>query len=204
MVTEKGFGINRKALMLLVDHIGNDLSRLVNEVEKILVNLGTRKSINEEDIEKFKSSTNTAFRGIYHAGVWRHVRKNGVIMYVDIVTHDILYKGHETRLVLANDVTEKYIAEEKLKESYESIRTLTGHLQNVREEERLHIAREIHDELGQLLTVLKMDVSWLNKKIEPGNNFAKEKLTEILSLGHGGGGVGHSAGRWLGRRGARR
>jgi signal transduction histidine kinase len=84
--------------------------------------------------------------------------------------------------VLANDVTEKYIAEEKLKESYESIRTLTGHLQNVREEERLHIAREIHDELGQLLTVLKMDVSWLNKKIDPDNNFAKGKLSEILSL----------------------
>ena len=136
----------------------------------------------KEDIERFKASTNTDFRGIYHAGVWRHVKKNGDIMYVDIVTHDILYKGQETRLVLANDVTEKYIAEEKLKESYESIRTLTGHLQNVREEERLHIAREIHDELGQLLTVLKMDVSWLNKKIEPDNNFAKEKLTEILSL----------------------
>lgn len=136
----------------------------------------------EEDIDRLKTSTNTNFRGIHHAGIWRHVKKNGVIMYVDIVTHDILYKGQETRLVLANDVTEKYIAEEKLKESYESIRKLTGHLQNVREEERLHIAREIHDELGQLLTVLKMDVSWLNKKIEPVNNFAKEKLTEILSL----------------------
>lgn len=136
----------------------------------------------KEDIERFKTSTNTNFRGIYHAGVWRHVKKNGTRIYVDIVTHDILYKGQQTRLVLANDVTEKYIAEEKLKDSYESIRTLTGHLQNVREEERLHIAREIHDELGQLLTVLKMDVSWLHKKIEPDNNLAKEKLSDILSL----------------------
>ena len=92
------------------------------------------------------------------------------------------YKGNQRRLVLANNVTEKHIAEEKLKESYEAIRTLTGHLQNVREEERLHISREIHDELGQLLTVLKMDVSWLNKKIEPENKVAKEKLSEILSM----------------------
>ena len=136
----------------------------------------------EEDIEKFKTNTHTNFRGIYHAGIWRHKRKDGNIIYIDIVTHDIMYKGQETRLVLANDVTEKYIAEEKLKESYEEIRSLTGHLQNVREEERLHIAREIHDELGQLLTVLKMDVSWLNKKTEPDNIFAKEKLAEILSL----------------------
>lgn len=136
----------------------------------------------EDDIERFKTNTHTSFRGIYHAGIWRHKKKDGTIMYIDIVTHDIMYKGQETRLVLANDVTEKYIAEEKLKESYEEIRNLTGHLQNVREEERLHIAREIHDELGQLLTVLKMDVSWLNKKTDPENVYTKEKLAEILTL----------------------
>ncbi|HZI54594.1 MAG TPA: PAS domain S-box protein, partial [Chitinophagaceae bacterium] len=135
-----------------------------------------------EDIEKFKASTTRDFRGVYHAGIWRHKRKNGTIMYVDIVTHDILYKGQQRRLVLANNITEKHSAEEKLKESYEAIRTLTGYLQNVREEERLHISREIHDELGQLLTVLKMDVSWLNKRIEPDNIPVKEKLSEILTL----------------------
>lgn len=53
MVAERGFEINRKALMLLVDHIGNDLNRLENEVEKILINLGKRKTINEDDIEEF-------------------------------------------------------------------------------------------------------------------------------------------------------
>jgi signal transduction histidine kinase len=135
-----------------------------------------------EEIEKFKAFISTDFRGVYHAGVWIHKRKNGTIMYVDIVTHDILYKGQQRRLVLANNITEKHSAEEKLKESYEAIRTLTGYLQNVREEERLHISREIHDELGQLLTVLKMDVSWLNKRIEPDNSPVKEKLSEILSL----------------------
>jgi PAS domain S-box-containing protein len=135
-----------------------------------------------EDIEKFKAHITTEFRGVHHAGIWRHKRKNGTIMYVDIVTHDIYYKGEPRRLVLANNITEKHSAEEKLKESYEAIRTLTGYLQNVREEERLHIAREIHDELGQLLTVLKMDVSWLNKKIDPENKVAKEKLSEILAM----------------------
>jgi DNA polymerase-3 subunit delta len=39
--------------MLLVDHIGNDLNRIENEIEKILVNLGKRKTINEDDIEEF-------------------------------------------------------------------------------------------------------------------------------------------------------
>ncbi len=53
MVTEKGLNINAKANALLVDHIGNDLSRLEKEIDKITVNLGTRKSITEDDIENY-------------------------------------------------------------------------------------------------------------------------------------------------------
>ena len=53
IVNNHGYEISRKALMLLVDHIGNDLNRIENEIEKILVNLGKRKTINEDDIEQF-------------------------------------------------------------------------------------------------------------------------------------------------------
>jgi DNA polymerase III subunit delta len=53
LVESKGYSISQKALMLLVEHIGNDLSRIDNEIEKVLVNLGTRKTIDEDDIEKY-------------------------------------------------------------------------------------------------------------------------------------------------------
>lgn len=53
MVKGKGYAISEKAARLLVDHTGNDLSRIENEVEKILVNLGKKKTITEEDIEAF-------------------------------------------------------------------------------------------------------------------------------------------------------
>lgn len=53
LVHSKGYEISPKALALLVDHIGNDLSRIDNEIDKILVNLGARKSISEDDIEKY-------------------------------------------------------------------------------------------------------------------------------------------------------
>ena len=53
IVHNHGYEISRKALMLLIDHIGNDLNRIENEIEKILVNLGKRKTINEDDIEEF-------------------------------------------------------------------------------------------------------------------------------------------------------
>src|SRR6185312_10341228 len=53
LVRSKGYEIAQKALALLVDHIGNDLSRINNEVEKLLVNLADRKNITEDDIERF-------------------------------------------------------------------------------------------------------------------------------------------------------
>ncbi len=53
LVEAKGYTLSQKAVLLLVDHIGNDLSRIDNEIEKILVNLGSRKNITEDDIEKY-------------------------------------------------------------------------------------------------------------------------------------------------------
>ena len=53
LAAEKGFSLSQKALMLLVEHIGNDLSRINNEIDKLAVNLGERKKISEDDIEKY-------------------------------------------------------------------------------------------------------------------------------------------------------
>ncbi len=49
----KGHSLSQKALMLLIEHIGNDLSRISNEIDKLAVNLGARKTITEDDIEKY-------------------------------------------------------------------------------------------------------------------------------------------------------
>lgn len=53
LIQSKGLSISPKGLTLLVDHIGNDLTRIENEIEKISINLGKRKAITEEDIEEF-------------------------------------------------------------------------------------------------------------------------------------------------------
>ena len=53
LIQSKDHTISSKALMLLVDHIGNDLSRIENEVDKILINLFERKNITEDDVEKY-------------------------------------------------------------------------------------------------------------------------------------------------------
>jgi DNA polymerase-3 subunit delta len=52
-VAERGYQISSKAVQIIVDHIGNDLSRIQNELEKLIVNLGDRKKMTEDDIEKY-------------------------------------------------------------------------------------------------------------------------------------------------------
>lgn len=75
-------------------------------------------------------------------------------------------------------------AEEDLRRSRERLRALAAHLQSVREEERIQIARELHDDLGQVLTALKMDIGLLKKGLYPGNKMPRRKLIrEIASMG---------------------
>jgi len=83
---------------------------------------------------------------------------------------------------VAIDIEDSKRAKETLNKSYEEIRRLTRHLQKVREEERTSIAREIHDELGQQLTGIKMDVAWIDKKTPPEETDIKSKLKNIISL----------------------
>ncbi len=63
------------------------------------------------------------------------------------------------------DRRERQSAEDKLRRSRDQLRALTTYLQYVREEERTRIAREVHDELGQALTGLKLDMSWLATRL---------------------------------------
>jgi PAS domain S-box-containing protein len=65
------------------------------------------------------------------------------------------------------DITERQRAEQALQASIKQLRALAKQLQRVREEERKMLAREIHDELGQTLTGLKMDLAWLKSNLPP-------------------------------------
>ena len=107
-------------------------------------------------------------------------RKDGSILDIEI-NSKFLSDGRF--LAFIRDITERKKAENELNSSYRAIRKLTSHLQNAREEERTHIAREIHDELGQQLTVLKMDISWLTKKIKQlENQQLNDKAAEIIRM----------------------
>jgi PAS domain S-box-containing protein len=82
----------------------------------------------------------------------------------------------------ARDITERRKAEALIKESNKELQELAAHLQTIREEERAHLAREVHDVLGQQITGLKMDMIWLNKRINNKDETMEERFKEMLLL----------------------
>jgi PAS domain S-box-containing protein len=136
-----------------------------------------------EDFEKFFSQTPTISSGLVSMGLFRHKKKDGALMDVEMYSHDFLYNEKPARLVLAIDITEKLEATREFRKNTTQLRELSDHLLNIREAERTNIAREIHDELGQQLTILKMDVSWIHQKLQKyEDDLLQQKTAETLKL----------------------
>jgi PAS domain S-box-containing protein len=97
------------------------------------------------------------------------------------VYHD--NKGTPLRAIgTCKDITESKKIDEAIRQSQKELRQLSTYLQTVREEERTHIAREIHDELGQQLTALKMDAYWVMKKNTIDDINLNKKLLDMIAL----------------------
>ena len=126
---------------------------------------------------------------IANGKIWRgelcNKAKDGSIYWVDTTIVPFLdEKGKPCEyLAIRTDSTQRKIDEERLQQSFQEIRQLASHLQDIREEERACIAREIHDELGQQLTGLKMDLSWISKKMTPQqDDQVRQKIGGTLEL----------------------
>ncbi len=83
---------------------------------------------------------------------------------------------------LVRDISRHKQTETKLKQATTRLRDLAGRIQQIREEERAMLSREIHDELGQVLTVLKIQLSLTRKKLLPEQNDLEEKLAYACTL----------------------
>jgi len=126
------------------------------------------RQLHPEDRERAISSLQTAAQS---GGPWsckyRFRRKDGSYAHVEdcgFVIRD--EEGRPCRMIGGMcDVTERMEKEAQLEQKQRQLRALSARLQSLREEERSRISREIHDELGQYLTALKMDLRWLEKRL---------------------------------------
>ena len=114
---------------------------------------------------------------------YRLIRKDGRYIWVE-TEGSVIYKEGKPSAIqgIARDITERKRAEEALRESKEQLRNLAAHLQSIKEDERAVMAREIHDELGQALTAIKMDLSWLEKKIPEEQSLLFKKTRSMTEL----------------------
>lgn len=118
-------------------------------------------------------------------GEWRIVRPDGSVHW--IAGRFQAFKdetGKLLRLAGINiDVTERKETEARLTATLNQLQQLTAHLESVREEERTRIAREIHDELGQALTVLKLELSWIKNQLS--REQTNERRATLISKAEG-------------------
>jgi PAS domain S-box-containing protein len=89
------------------------------------------------------------------------IRANGQLFPIEGSISTVQHDGHEVCTVILRDVSERHLVQQKLARSHDQLRQLSSALQTIREEERTHIARELHDDLGQLLASLRMDLTLL-------------------------------------------
>lgn len=110
------------------------------------------------------------------------VRRDGSVFTASLnVFVEVDERGNFLRTkTIGRDITYRKKIEEELRKSKEALRKLSVYLQNVREMERKEISKEIHDELGQTLTALKLNLSWIKRRMN--DPLVLEKFEESMSI----------------------
>lgn len=120
----------------------------------------------------------SSFRG-YKAGavdylvkpIVPEVLRSKISVFIDLYRYNA---------VLTRESAARKAIEENLRRAEERVRAFARHIESVREDERTRLAREVHDELGQTLTGLKMDLSWLEKRLPKELDTVADRMKSML------------------------
>jgi PAS domain S-box-containing protein len=112
----------------------------------------------------------------------RHRKKDGEIIDVEISSFPLELNGNPVLFNSSRDITERKQMEFAILESRSMLREMSEKTQLLLEEERKHIAREVHDELGQIMTALRMDVTLINMRFSSHNPDIEKKTQDMTEL----------------------
>lgn len=110
------------------------------------------------------------------------LRADGTEFPIESTISHTVIGGKPQLTAVLRDVTERRRAEADLREMNRQLRELSDSLQKVREQERTRIARELHDELGQQLTGLKLELSWLSSRLKDGRQATPDEVDAMRHL----------------------
>ncbi|HVS97335.1 MAG TPA: ATP-binding protein [Puia sp.] len=117
--------------------------------------------------------------GVYRSGIWKHKKKDGSLIDVEVIAHDLLHGREPVLLILAIDITEKLRAEAELARQRDMQQKLITQTSiQVQEREREEIGKELHDNINQILAATKLYLDIAMKES------AEEAVTEILLKSH--------------------
>ncbi len=131
---------------------------------------GKDKNAVEEILSKLGGSATYRYRD--RIGGWHWFESSGRVYYTS--------SGEQRMVMVSRDITQRRKAEQELELSRKQLQHFTEHLEHVLEEERKRISRELHDELGQLLTILKFDLSWLRLEGVKSDSEAIAKIDAMM------------------------
>ncbi len=132
-------------------------------------------------VESFKEKRKAIAKEVFEKGIWvgenDALSRNGKI--IPVIQTILLHKDDQN---LPEYTSSTMIDITELKKKEEALRSLTQNLLTAREEERKAIAKELHDELGQNLTALKLDVTWIMGHIDSDNAQLNKRLQQFKDI----------------------
>ena len=137
------------------DAIGSSLDRFVPQ---------RFRAAHRQHVQRF-GNTGVTMRRMGAQTVLVGLRADGAEFPIDASISQVTVEGRKLFTVILRDITERQKAAADLERSHRELRDLYASMHEVREAERTRIARELHDELAQWLTALKMDVSWVAARL---------------------------------------
>jgi PAS domain S-box-containing protein len=126
-----------------------------------------------ERVKSGSSPTSCEYRLKHKKGAWHWVEQRTVILEKNADG------APRQLLVTLSDISQRKQAEEELNQSRKQLRELNQYLLNVREEDRKAVARELHDELGQTLTAMKIDLALLKKRLPAEQREAVQEIADL-------------------------
>jgi len=132
-------------------------------------------------IERF-GATGITMRRMGGQTVLYGLRADGEEFPMEASISQVTVGGNRLFTVILRDITERVRAAEELERSHQQLLELYAAMNEVREAERTRIARELHDELAQWLTALRMDVSWIGGHLSREDQKLAERVTQMKRL----------------------
>ena len=131
-----------------------------------------------EDIARITQQVEETLTDTADLGIWQHVKKDGTVIFVNIIAHDVELDGSMVRLLLGNDVTEKLRVEKELAAQQQLI---TETAIRAQEKERQEIGKELHDNISQLLATAVLYLDFAVKKDQLQSEALSNSRTIILN-----------------------